>query len=110
MAASLSGRLGKNIAAARKRTGMTQAQLAEVVSVDAETVSRFERGNVTPSLATLDNLSAALGVSLAELVSGISSTPQSLAAELAGLLEPLADADRLLIVDLVKTLSARMRD
>lgn len=40
----LGRRLGQQIAARRKAMDLTQDQLAERLEVDAETISRFERG------------------------------------------------------------------
>ena len=60
------GRAGKplpeefDIAAARKRNGMTQAQLAELVGVDQALVSRWESGRVKPSPESLQKLKEAL--------------------------------------------------
>ena len=65
----LAKRLGKNIAERRKQLEWTQEQMAERVGVDAETISRFERGVNLPSLLTLENLSAALRLSVGELMS-----------------------------------------
>lgn len=56
------GRAGKplpeefDIAAARKRNGLTQAQLAELVGVDQALVSRWESGRVKPSPESLQKL------------------------------------------------------
>ena len=58
----LAKRIGKRIADRRKVLGWTQEQLAERVRVDAETISRFERGVNLPSLPTLERLAAALRV------------------------------------------------
>ena len=56
------GRAGKpltgdfNIAAARRRNGLTQAQLAELVGVDQALVSRWESGRVKPSPESMQKL------------------------------------------------------
>lgn len=60
------GRAGKplpgefDIAAARKRNGLTQAQLAELVGVDQALVSRWESGRVKPSPESMQKLKEAL--------------------------------------------------
>ena len=56
----LGKRLGQRIAERRKALGWTQDQLAERLGVDAETVSRFERGVTVPALVTLDRLAGLL--------------------------------------------------
>lgn len=65
----LAKRLGKRIAERRKALGWTQDALAERVAVDAETISRFERGAHLPSLPTLERLAAALRAEIGELLS-----------------------------------------
>ncbi len=47
---------------------MTQAALAAVVGVDLSTISTIERGEVTPSFATLWTIADILGAGLDELV------------------------------------------
>jgi transcriptional regulator with XRE-family HTH domain len=69
--AKLAKRIGKNIAERRKALHWTQYQLAERIGVDAETISRFERGVNLPSLLTLLGLAEALRISAGELLSRI---------------------------------------
>lgn len=100
--ASLGARFSRAVSARRKELGLTQAQLAEALGVDTETLSRFERGKHLPSLKTLERLAALLVVPLSDLlVEGppvIGDDARRIAAWLRGL-EP---ADREFILDLVK--------
>ena len=66
---SLAKRLGKNIASQRKSLGMTQSGLAESISLEPESISRFERGATLPSLTTLLQVSATLKTTVADLLS-----------------------------------------
>lgn len=59
--------IGKQIAKMRKERSLTQAQLAELVDVAFETISRLERGVSIPSLKTLENISRALNISLKDI-------------------------------------------
>lgn len=59
--------LGKKIARQRKAVGLTQAQLAEKVDVQPETISRIETGSRSASLDLIANLSGALELGLHEL-------------------------------------------
>lgn len=54
----------------RKGKHLTQQELAERIGVSDKTVSRWESGRGLPDLALLEPLGAALGVSVAELLSG----------------------------------------
>lgn len=64
-------RLGKAIEDRRSELHMSQRDLAEVAGVDNGTVSRIERGTISPSLETLIKLAAGLSFDLAALVSEI---------------------------------------
>lgn len=64
--------LGANIAERRKKLSWTQAELAERIGVDTETVSRFERGSNLPSLQRLEKLAEALKIPLYKLVAASS--------------------------------------
>jgi transcriptional regulator with XRE-family HTH domain len=59
--------LAKRVSAARLRSGLTQAQLAEASGVTDETISRIERGRYEPAVSTLFRLAEALDISLDRL-------------------------------------------
>lgn len=63
-------KIGKFISALRKQQGLTQEQLGEKLGVTNKTVSRWETGKYMPDLDKLQDLSAFLGVSVNELLSG----------------------------------------
>lgn len=58
--------LGARVASLRRARGMTQAELAERIGVDGQTVQRLERGRVSTSLSRLETLALALGVDMAQ--------------------------------------------
>lgn len=71
---------GERIRAARKRAGLTQAELAERIGVTQQVISqheqcgmadsairKYESGKVTPKIETLAKIAKALGVSVVEL-------------------------------------------
>ena len=61
--------LGKRLASARLRAGLTQFELAEEAGVKSHCmISRYERGARAPSLKTLDRLSRVLDVSTHHLI------------------------------------------
>ena len=60
-------RLARRLAAARRRAGLTQAELAEASGVTDETISRIERGRYEPAVSTFFRLADALDVSLDQL-------------------------------------------
>lgn len=63
-------RFGAMIAAARKAHGLTQKELAQRLYVSDKAVSKWETGTSLPDTALLIPLSEALGVTVAELLTG----------------------------------------
>ena len=59
---------GKKIKELRNQSHLTQKDLAEKLYVSAQAVSRWENGEVEPSIETLKQLSSIFGVSLDELL------------------------------------------
>jgi len=64
-------KVGGFIAELRSEQGLTQQQLAERLHVTFQAVSRWETGRGTPDIENLEALSRELGVSVAELLSGV---------------------------------------
>ena len=61
--------LSQKLVALRKKSGMTQQELAEKVYVTRTAVSKWENGKGYPAIDSLKLLSKVYGVSLDELVS-----------------------------------------
>lgn len=72
--ASLGVRIGRNIKIARTKLGMTQSELAERLDLENVTVSRIETGAQLPSIDRLDEIAAALKVSLIALIADTGKT------------------------------------
>ncbi len=52
----------------RKRAGFSQKELAERVGVHPSTVTRWEQGRITPTLAKLEMIADAVGVEFVKLL------------------------------------------
>ena len=63
-------KIGKFISENRKRKGLTQEQLGNILGVSNKTISRWENGNYMPDVEMLSLLSKEFGVSINELISG----------------------------------------
>ena len=61
---------GTTIRRLRENDGLTQAQLAERIGVSSKAVSKWETAKGLPDITLLEPLAEALGVSVAELLSG----------------------------------------
>lgn len=93
--AKLKEKLGSNISERRKSLGFTQAELAERMNVDVETISRFERGKHLPPLRTLDHLAQHLRFNLVDLLQGTYTLPSEPdLSRLAMLLSDLSPSDQ----------------
>ena len=68
--------IGQNIAYFRKQKNMTQEELAEKMSVTAQAISKWECDTSYPDITVIQTLSKTLGVSVTELLEGISTPPQ----------------------------------
>lgn len=102
-------RLGEELAKHRRKKGLTQAQLAEMVNLEPISVSRIETGAVLPSIVRLHDLATALGVSMARLLGVADVSVVSHARELAALLDPLDPNDRSLLIGIVRQIAARLQ-
>ncbi len=69
--------LGANIAALRKRSGMTQAALAEQINFSDKAVSKWERGESFPDVPTLMELAQVFEVSVDDLLKDPDALPEN---------------------------------
>lgn len=86
-----------NIARLRKRQGLTQSQLAEMLCISNETVSKWERGGGYPEITQLFNLSRILGTTVDMLMM----------SERYGITTPMSKSQRLSRNNLRKTRISR---
>lgn len=70
MARDLKFYVGQAVRVARKRKGLTQQELAELVDCTPESISNLERGYRLPSLETLLSVAQHLDSPIAELFEG----------------------------------------
>ncbi len=68
--------LGANIAAYRKRQGLTQAGLAEKLNYSDKAVSKWERGESMPDVLTLVQLAELFGVGADDLLKDLNQLPE----------------------------------
>ena len=72
---SLKFQIGANIAAYRKRAGLTQAGLAEKLNYSDKAVSKWERGESIPDVLTLMQLAEQFDISVGDLLSDPNELP-----------------------------------
>lgn len=67
--------IGENIAAYRKKAGLTQAGLAEKLNYSDKAVSKWERGESVPDVLTLVQLAEQLDITVGDLLSDPNALP-----------------------------------
>jgi transcriptional regulator with XRE-family HTH domain len=60
--------VGKNVKRIREKKGLTQERLAEISGFSQQYISGLEKGRRNPTIITLYELAASLGVNHVELV------------------------------------------
>lgn len=71
--------IGERITEARKKTSISQAQLAEQLFISPQAVGKWERGESMPDILTLVRLAEILGVDLNYFSTGVKSEAQAAA-------------------------------
>jgi transcriptional regulator with XRE-family HTH domain len=107
--ALLAARVGTAIAEQRRARGLTQAKLAEMIDLEQEAISRWERGTRIPTLHRLQQLSDALDCSVDQLLQRGSKRPDDQIATIADALEGLDSDERLLVVNFVQQLAEMLK-
>lgn len=64
-------RLGERLISARKRSRLSQEQLALLSDVDRTYLARIEEGKANPSMKVLNKISRVLRLRIYELVKGV---------------------------------------
>lgn len=72
--------IGANIAAYRKRGGLTQAGLAQKLNYSDKAVSKWERGESVPDVLTLAQLAEQFGISVNDLLTDPNALPEQTGA------------------------------
>ena len=101
-------RMGRAIAVRRQQRQFTQAELAEMIEVEQETISRFERGATLPPLGRLADIADALSCPLENLLRSGSPRHEDKAHDIAQMLEGLTGSDRQLVSEIVAQICARL--
>lgn len=96
--------IGQAIAKYRQAAGLTQAQLAEILDIGNDAVSRMERGTTTPSVVRLLELAEIFQCEVADLLTDSSNRPLDQARQLERLLNQLDDEERAEFMMLIERL------
>jgi len=72
----LKTQIGANIALYRKRTGLTQAELAEKLNYSDKAISKWERGESIPDVLTMVKLAEQFEITVNDLLSDPNALPE----------------------------------
>jgi len=100
--------VGKAIARHRQVCNLTQEEVAELLGIGNEAVSRMERGLVMPTIARLVELAQVFQCEASDLLTEVSTRSVDQAQYLERLLSRLDSQDRAMVVTMVETLTARL--
>lgn len=93
--------VGMRIAVRRKAKGLTQAQVAEIMGVEKETVSRMENGVISPTLPRLQQIAEILECSPGDLFRTGPANAADHARSIVEMIQDLPENERLLVVNFV---------
>ena len=91
--------VGHALLTERRRLGVSQQHVAELLGIEPESVSRIENGVIAPTLARLRQFSRAYGCSLAAIVGQASDQLPDIVRRIGKELEGLPDSDRVFVAE-----------
>ncbi|MCK3655401.1 transcriptional regulator [Pasteurellaceae bacterium Macca] len=94
--------IGRAISKYRQSSELTQAQLAEILGISNDAVSRMERGKTVPSVLRLLELSEIFHCELADLLTETSNRSVDQARRLENLLATLSATERAELVEVLE--------
>jgi transcriptional regulator with XRE-family HTH domain len=100
--------VGRAIAKQRAASELTQENVAELLGIGLEAVSRMERGVVIPTVVRLFELADIFKCDAADLLTEASSRSSDQASHLDRLLSRLSTTDRALLLEVFERLSTRL--
>ena len=102
----LGAAIGRAVAKYRVSAGLTQAQVAEMLDVSIDAVSRMERGGIMPTVARLIRLAEIFGCEAADMLTEASPLANDQARYLADLLGKLNEESRAELVAVIERMAA----
>lgn len=98
---TLAKKVGKALAAHRKQSGLTQAQVASELKIETETVSRLETGAISATLERLEQFSELFGCSVEVFFQENDDDAEGFAKKMAGMIKPLKSDEQKLLLNFV---------
>jgi transcriptional regulator with XRE-family HTH domain len=102
--------IGRTLAHRRDVRGLTQEQVAEILQIGTEAVSRMERGITMPTVQRLVELAEIYQCGIDELLIASSTRTSDQAELISQVLQTLPEADRAMVVEVVQKIAERLKD
>lgn len=102
--------VGKTIYNRRKMLGLSQEQLAELVGIGQQSLSRMEQGRIAPKFERLQLFADALQCRVIDLFMSPECCVNSSLSMLEGLVEQLDEEQRAFVLDQIRRLSQFLLD
>ncbi|OOF47321.1 helix-turn-helix domain-containing protein [Rodentibacter trehalosifermentans] len=102
-------RIGKTIAKYRQQSGFTQEQVAEILEIGNEAVSRMERGIIIPNAVRLIELAEIFGCTAADLIGESSPRASDQLHHIHRVMIDLTESDRNLMMNFLHCFSERLK-
>ncbi len=102
-------RIGKTIAKYHQSSGLTQEQVAEILQIGNEAVSRMERSIVMPNVMRLMELAEIFGCTASDLIAENSPRTFGQTHHVHKMMSDLHEDDRLLMLHFVERFSTRLK-
>ena len=96
--------IGRSISEQRKKTGLSQEVIAEMLGIGYEAVSRMERGIIIPNIIRLIEVSEIFECSINDLISGSADTSIEIAKNISEKVKPLTHQQRSIVLNILDLL------
>lgn len=101
-------KIGQRVRFFRRARGLSQEELAEKINISVPHMSHIETGNTKLSLPVFVALTQALGIRADELLHDPTSDHESIARELASLLDSCTPAQARCVADIARAAKTTM--
>jgi transcriptional regulator with XRE-family HTH domain len=105
---SIAGIVGHNIQFRRKKRNLTQEELAEMVGIGQQSLSRMEKGKIAPRLERLQDFAEALGCVVVDLFEENFVEDDEPISALKAVIKPLSEDSQQAVINIASETARAM--